>query len=406
MRIHPSFVLAAGGFLLPVVAVFSPLALAPLFAVAAVAALALDPRGVWVAAQALWPLAALLGALAAWGMLSAAWSIVPGHSFAEGLRLLSIAAGGIVLLAAARGVPAEERRLIGVWAAAGLALALALLLFEAASGAALTRLVLRRNAVPLQRFDRAATTAVLAFWAVLAMGARGWIERAALAVATAASIYLLDSAAAALALALAAAIFALAWVAPRVVAVALAAGLAAVAVAVPLAVPSYQATLAMHQRMPAIKWSGVHRLLIWRFTADRIAERPVLGWGMDASRALPGGKTRFADLFPAAHLEANAEALPLHPHNAALQWQVELGVPGTLLGLGAVAWGLWRVGAARVPRVTRAAGLAWAAAALVVALLDYGAWQEWWLGCLFLSAATAAAGTPADSADTPARHRP
>ena len=406
MRIRSSSVLAAAGFLLPVVAVFSPLALAPLFGVAAVAVLALDPRGVWAGARALLPLAVLLGALAVWAMLSAAWSITPGRSFSEGLRLLVIAVGGIVLLSAPRGVAAEERHRIGNWAAAGLALALALLLFEAASGAALTRLLLKRSAVPLHRFDRAATTVVLAFWAVLALGARRWIERAALTVAMAVAVYGLDSTGAALALAVGLSVFALAWVAPRAVAVALAAGLAALAAALPVAVPSYQTTLDLHQRAPAIKWSGVHRLLIWRFTADRIAERPALGWGMDTSRAMPGGKTRFADLFPDAHLDETAEALPLHPHNTALQWQVELGVPGTLLCLGAVAWGAWRVGTARVARGARAAGLAWASAALVVALLDYGAWQEWWLGCLFLSAAIAAAGTPADNADTPARRRP
>jgi O-antigen ligase len=254
--------------------------------------------------------------------------------------------------------------------------------------------------VPLQRFDRAATTAVLAFWAALCLsGARPAWQRWGLALATAIAVAALQSAGAELGLAVGGAVFALAWVAPRAAAVALAAGLAALTVALPFAVPSFDATLAIHQRLPEIKWSGIHRLLIWRFAADRIAERPLLGWGMDASRALPGGKTRFADLFPAAHLEPDAEALPLHPHSAALQWEVELGVPGTLLCLSIVAWGAWRVGgAARVPRLVRASGLGWAASALVVALLDYGAWQAWWLACLFLSAAVAASGSAADGA--------
>jgi exopolysaccharide production protein ExoQ len=411
-----ALVLGACGLLVPPASVVDPLALAPLFGIAAAATLALDARAVVAAARPLAPLALLLGLLALWAMASASWSTVPLHSFLEGLRLLAIAAGGIVLLAAARTLEPEERRLIANAAAIGLVIALVLLLVEASTDAALTRLVLRRSTVPLARFDRSATTIVLAFWAVLSLsGARRTAERWGLALATAATVFALDSAGAALAIVAGFAAFAVAWLAPRLVAAALALGLVALAIALPLALPDDGTIVALHQEEPAIKWSGIHRLLIWRFTADRIAERPVLGWGMDASRALPGGKTRFAALFPDAHLPADAEALPLHPHNAALQWQVELGLPGTLLCLAIVAWGAWRLGGADgAPHLARAGGLAWAASALVIALLDYGAWQAWWLSCLFLSAALCsaalpalnaeAAEIPAGNADSPARH--
>jgi exopolysaccharide production protein ExoQ len=410
-RSRSALVLAACGFLVPTVAVIDPLALAPLFAIAAAALVALDARAVAAAARPLAPAALLLGLLSLWAIVSASWSILPLHSVLEGVRLLAIAAGGIVVVAAARGLAPGERRLIAGAAALGLGLALAVLLFEAASDAALTRLVLRQRAVPLARFDRGATTMVLSFWAVLMLnGGRRALMCWVLALAAAAAVYWLDSAGAELALGVGMAAFALAWVAPRLVAAVLVLGLALLAAALPLAVPSYETTLALARHEPAIKWTGIHRLLIWRFTADRIAERPVLGWGMDASRALPGGKTHFATLFPDANLPQDAEALPLHPHNAALQWQVELGIPGTLLCLAFIAWGLARLGSAPgVPRLARAGGLAWAASALVIALLDFGAWQAWWLACLFLTAAlasAAAAGSPEDSADTPARHRP
>ena len=71
--------------------------------------------------------------------------------------------------------------------------------------------------------------------------------------------------------------------------------------------------------------STYHRLLVWGFTADRIEERPVLGWGLNASRAVPGG---------AKSLDVSEPALPLHPHNAALQWRLELGILGVLFGVG------------------------------------------------------------------------
>jgi exopolysaccharide production protein ExoQ len=391
-----AFVLRACAFLIAPAAVIDPLSLAPLFALAAVTILALGRMVIIDAARPLAPLALLLAVLSLWATLSAAWSIVPLHSFLEGLRLMAIAAGGLVLLAAARTIEPEDRQRIASAAAIGLGIALALVLFEAATDGAATRLILRRSFVPLSRFDRGATTIVMVLWPVLALNAaRRALERWVLALATVAIAFALDSASAALALVVGFGAFALAWHAPRLVAAALALGLAALAIALPLATPDDRAIVALHEATPAIKWSGIHRLLIWRFTADRIAERPLLGWGMDASRALPGGKTRFADLFPGANLPGDAEALPLHPHDAALQWQVELGIPGTLLCLAIVAWGLWRVGAAHgVPPLVRAAGLAWAASALVIGLLAYGAWQAWWLSCLFLGAALAVAATP------------
>ncbi|HXQ49495.1 MAG TPA: O-antigen ligase family protein [Stellaceae bacterium] len=405
-------VLASCALLLPPLAVFDPLALAPLFALAAVAIVALDRRALRDALRPLAPLALLLALLAGLATLSAAWSIVPLHSFLEGLRLGAIAAGTLLLLAAARAVDADERGRIAAAAAIGFGIAAALLLEEAITGAALTRLVLHRETVPLQRFDRGATTLVLALWPALVGAAwRAAIARAALAVAALAAVFALDSAGAALAIVAGLVAFALAWFAPRTVAVALALGLAAIAIALPVAAPGDRTVLALRHDAPWIKWSGIHRLLIWRFTADRIAERPLLGWGMDASRALPGGKTSFADLYPEAGLPSTAEALPLHPHDAALQWQVELGIPGTVLGLAIVAWGVWCAGAAPgLSRLTRAGALAWATSALVIALLAYGAWQAWWLASLALTAAllvtAAAGGTPADSAGSPARHPP
>jgi O-antigen ligase len=35
-----------------------------------------------------------------------------------------------------------------------------------------------------------------------------------------------------------------------------------------------------------------HRAEIWSFVASRIVERPIAGWGLDSSRALPGGKDK------------------------------------------------------------------------------------------------------------------
>jgi len=398
----------AAGVLAPV-GVIDPLAIAPLFAVLALALLLLGRNGLLEPLRQLWPAALLFLLLAIWATLSSFWSILPRHSLLEGLRLAAIFAGGLVFVATPPTLTLHERRAVAVAAAIGLGIAACWLLVEGLSGAALSRLVLRHE-VAVWHYHRGATVLVLALWPVLA-GAdwRPLYQRIAFLLVAGSAVLIIGSGTATLALGAGLVAFAVACWAPRLTAIALAAGLVATATILPMALPRSETLVAMRQEAPWIKWSGMHRLLIWRFTSDRIAERLLLGWGMDASRDIPGGKTHLAQRFPEAGLPDDAEALPLHPHNAALQWELELGIPGTLLCLGLAIWALWRVGfASGRSRLGRAGSLGWAASALVIALLAYGAWQAWWLASLFLAAATlsAIAGTPADSADIPARDRP
>jgi len=298
------------------------------------------------------------------------------------------------VLGAAAALESSQRERVRAAAAIGLVVAVALLLVERMSGAALTRLVVAPPSgteLSLTRFDRGAVAVVLSLWPVLVASRRFW-PALAMAVAAVVAVLTMPSAAAKVAVPVGIVAAAVAWRAPRLVAGALGGGLLLLAVTLPWAVPDSRAVVALHQKAPWIKISGIHRLLIWRFTADRIAERPILGWGMDASRALPGGQVNLGETLPAAGLGVNAEALPLHPHNAVLQWQVELGVPGTVLALAIVIGGLWTL--ARQENLSpreRAGALAWAAAALVVGLLSYGIWQEWWLASLWLTGASLAA---------------
>lgn len=389
--------LAVGAFAAPSLALFAPLGLAPLFGVVALTTLALDARRIAAGVRALPLLAALLAALAAWAIASSLWSIVPAHSLAEGLRLLAIAAGGLVLVAAATRLRPDEGRMVGTALVGGAVTALVLLVVERTSDGAITRLVFDPDLgtrLPLQRFDRGATTLVLAlFPALVVLLARGrW--RSALGMTALAGLLVVSliSHAAILALAAGLVAFGAARLVPRILAVLLALALVAAPVAIPIVVPSFEETVALHQRVPALNPSALHRLFIWRFVAERIAERPVLGWGMDAARDLPGGQLDLATTYPEAQLPANARALPLHPHQGELEWRVDLGVPGTVLMLAILVWSLWQAGWRGSVSPTRRAGtLAWATAAIVIGSVSYGFWQAWWLACLWLGAAVLAA---------------
>jgi len=77
--------------------------------------------------------------------------------------------------------------------------------------------------------------------------------------------------------------------------------------------------------------------------------------------------------------------LPLHPHNAPLQFWLELGLPGAVLFALIIA-GLWlRLGRADWPPLYAAAAGGSLVTALVVALGSYGVWQEWLVASEFLT---------------------
>jgi len=102
------------------------------------------------------------------------------------------------------------------------------------------------------------------------------------------------------------------------------------------------------------------RLDIWRFAAGKIAEKPWFGWGIDGSRVW--------------------DDIPLHPHNAALQLWLELGVVGA--ALGTLFWSyVWaQIGAlAEVNRSNAGVFAAVAVAYLSIGGMSFGVWQEWWL---------------------------
>jgi O-antigen ligase len=144
----------------------------------------------------------------------------------------------------------------------------------------------------------------------------------------------------------------------------------------PVIFPPLAGIAAVRGEAEAFKFSAWHRLEIWSFVCRHIAQRPVLGWGLDSSRAIPGG----TDLTPEGR-----PWLPLHPHNAPLQLWLELGAPGAVL-FALFAARVWlALGAAPWPRLYAAAAGGSLVTALVVALGSYGAWQEWWISTEFLT---------------------
>ena len=150
---------------------------------------------------------------------------------------------------------------------------------------------------------------------------------------------------------------------------------------------------------PLIEKSGaslqsiVHRTIIWDFTIARIQERPLLGWGLDASRRMPGGDEKVtvsgfnkAETGARQRVDITAQVMPLHPHNAVLQIWLELGALGAVTVAGLIAFAAFRLPRLGLGRAETAAVAASLTAGFIVALVSYGFWQGWWLSALFLMA--------------------
>lgn len=117
-----------------------------------------------------------------------------------------------------------------------------------------------------------------------------------------------------------------------------------------------------------------HRAAIWGFVAERIAEHPIAGWGMEASRNIPNAHNTLREF---------TELLPLHPHNAPLQYWLELGAIGAILAAALVAAIALRTGGLLARRVVVMPTFL---TALFVACISYGIWQGWWYSSLWLVA--------------------
>ena len=385
--------LVAAAALAAPLAIASPLAIAPLFVLVALACLPCI-----VAARA-WrelatPLPVLLAAGVAWAGASAAWAIDPARVATSLPPIALSAGGGLVLMAAARRLAEPARAKLGMALAAGIGLALSVLSVEAMARYLDMLPTPHARIVALlgRGFDpailnRATTVVAISCWIAAALAWRH--GRRGLAVMlplwTIAILPAFASQAAILGWCAGGACALAAAMAPRVARIAMASCMVAGFALMPL-VPNW-APFHDHFADRTQTGSVWHRAEIWSFVAGRIAERPLLGWGLDSSRAMPGGKDK---------VDGANEVLPLHPHNGILQLWLELGAIGAAIGAAIAMRAAWRATDPDEDPATRFAMAGSLAAALAVYATAYGAWQGWWMATLWLVAAFASASTRAE----------
>lgn len=404
----PTLALAAG--LAPLISLFAPLGMAPLFILVALAGLHDCWRGaLWCWRDALWrridpALAAPLATIVLLGALSTLWAIDKTQTARTSLILAGEFLGGLVLLTGAAGLEYRHKRRILAWLAGGLTLAVALLLFELLTPGVRALLLGVKPGPDGTDAHEASLSRGLTFVAIMLVPATAMLWRrgrrlwaAALFACGLGVIVISHSLASKLALPAAMLAALLLYWRPRPMAV-LAAAISALAIlaALPLALSIPDAQTA-YDRAPWLSASGHHRLTIWRFSAQNTLDRPVLGWALDASRVIPGADdpVYYNRTIGAGTALIPETRLPLHPHSAPVQLWLELGAAGATAGAAFVALAFVRQGRRR-PWAAATGGAA-LTAGLVVACVSYGIWQSWWLGTLWLCAALVAlAGEAAD----------
>ena len=324
-----------------------------------------------------WRIAIALALLVVWCAIASAWSEDSVRSLVLALRVAVILATGLVLFPIVAALDDAAKKRIGQWLVAGFGLSLALVAVEIGLDFPVLRSFKSAEAgEEAVWFNRGAIALALIVWPVTALlWVRGlrWKALALPAALGIASLFL-ESAAATLGLVAGAATLLLALGHRKAgLAITIAASVVAF-VAMPFAARE------MHghgwHRADWLAASAQHRIEIWEFSVRRIAEDPVFGWGFDGSRHLQA-------LYPGLS-STGRELATLHPHSAPLQIMLELGAVGAVIALAL----LWLI-AMRLDGATgqkRVFGQPLFVAALAVASVAHGTWQNWWLA-LVVSAA-------------------
>lgn len=374
--ISPSAIAPLFCFLLPPVAVLSSNAVVPLLLLFGLLA---GLRGWWESGRLPRPDRAIgipIVALLLWMAVASLWSFDISRALILVVRLGVLLLAGLVLFEFIRRRTTEERLKAARWLLYGFGLGVAIFLIEHFLDFPIYRFLTGidpSEPVHLSRLNRAATSLAMLAWPLAATTFlnpdRPWLRAASLAVAPV--VLVTESVTAQIAILVGCLFVCVARLhfvlARRLL---LVATLFGISVAPLIAHELYEQGVMDWQILPP---SAQHRIYIWNFVSDLIAERKAFGWGFDASRNMPNfGVMNFQ--------ENDGDVVPLHPHNAALQVWLELGAAGMVIVLAVLVL-LWiRMDALPDPARIAAHGLY--VTTLSVAMTGYGIWQSQWIAAI------------------------
>lgn len=333
-------------------------------------------------------LAAALFLLIAWWFLSSTWSFQPGSAATLALRVAVLLLALLYLAALAGRLDEMQRRRVRLALAAGFAVTVLLLAIELAFRGPILTLLQgpgTSDYAIYSRLNRGVSTLAILVWPLALFLWHGRARLLAWMLPPAAFGLTVTSQSSASVLALGAGLVAAVL---SGLGRPLARAVMAAALIVTLFGSPFMAGLARQTGLTEAGWlpeTAQYRLHIWTVVSERIAERPLTGWGFDASPDLPPGS--------AQPFRRGDDVIPSHPHNGALQVMVETGLAGTLLVLGLLTLLANRIDA--LPTAERALGVAMTITILGIAATAYGIWQSHWLSIIGAAAVLFVTARPA-----------
>lgn len=385
--IGPGHVYGGVGAVLPALSVVSAVAASVvLIVVAAIMAghVALkEPRiprpSIWFAGSA--------AVFLLYATLSAAWAIDPGESFWTGIRLLGLFGCGLFILAGVATLSPDGRAIARRLLLVGMVVGLGFFAVELLGGASITYAIREATGAPPKAFsilfNRTASVVSLFLWPALIVliMQRKWIYAGVLTLATVWLGSLTESGASMVGLGAGFTAFMIVWIVGKAGIRGLALLISAGIVLTPLIVIGAHSMPLLADAIEGANAFG-HRMRIWQFAIERAFENPVFGLGLDAARHLSTG---------GSDIGANADLMPLHPHNIPVQIWLELGLVGAVLAAAFFAIAGLLISRIQIDRLSLGLVAGHAVCAVIIIGLSYGAWQWWWLSTLWLSAAMTAA---------------
>jgi exopolysaccharide production protein ExoQ len=382
----------------PSMALFMPKGMAPLFAltvVLGVACYAWRHRSLPSVSR---KYASVFLALIVFGIVSAFWSVSPKDTLRIVAPLAATLFGGLLLVSLMAKFEDIEREIFNRLLLIGVVLGFVLLAFEIATEISLTRflrqIVTGQELVPnylyLIYISQGAVICTLFLCPVLLnLLKHGKKYRAsALALFAVSTLAFSGNLSSFVALIVGFGIFGYCFIIPSIanrVIIGFLVFMIAAAPIIPRLIPNIQD---LGRRVSFLPHSAYPRIFIWQYAADYISEDPILGKGLNSSRALhdkddvvsfyinkPGGGLR------------TSEPIPLHPHNGILQIWLELGLVGASILMLFLVMIARHIAKVPVDNWMRAGFYATFFIGLTIASISYGIWQSWWLSTLWLTTA-------------------
>lgn len=299
---------------------------------------------------------------------SSLWAVDPEFAADQAIKMILSFVVVVVIL---RLMPPLDEDRLRYTAPFGIALAATILIIELATPGILRPYIYGGNPAYL---NRSMVTVSLLMWPALALtsGRFATAQKLGLVALVAASVVVSSSLSSVLALAAGLLVMALAFVSTRLAAIGVVAVTAVAFVAMPMTA-KLMSDLAVETGVDLmVDMSTERRLEIWEAFSRAALERPIFGWGLEASRYfgirdLPGVDWTIGPVH--------------HPHNPILQIWVELGAIGVMLTGVAMIGMILAIG--HMPASRRPYAYGAATATLAISTVSHGAWQSWWI-CLLL----------------------